>query len=56
MGREATVCLFRTRAGLAALLLLAGCGDSKEGQVAADKDPFNESVVTTYEIAIDPAD
>ena len=48
--------LFRTRTALAALLLLAGCGDSKEGQLAAEKDPFNENVVTTYEITIDPAD
>ena len=46
----------KRNAALAALLLLGGCGDSKEGQLAADKDPFDESVVTTYEIAIDPAD
>jgi len=44
------------KAVLAAFLLFGGCGDSKEGQLAADKDPFNESVVTTYEITIDPAD
>jgi len=36
-------------------LLLAGCKPSSEGKTA-EKDPFNEDVVTTYEITIDPAD
>lgn len=37
------------------LLLLWGCKPSSEGETA-EKDPFNENVVTTYEITIDPAD
>ncbi len=42
-------------AAMALLLLLGSCKKSKEGQVA-EKDVFDESVVTTYEIGIDPAD
>jgi len=38
------------------LLMLGGCGDSKEGAGAPGKNPFDESVVTTYEITLDPAD
>jgi spore coat protein CotH len=38
-----------------ALLLLIGCKPSSEGQTA-EKDPFDEKVVTTYELTIDPAD
>lgn len=37
------------------LLLLLGCKPSSEGQTA-EKDPFDEQVVTTYEITIAPAD
>ena len=37
------------------LLVLAGCKPSSEGK-RAEKDPFDENVVTTYEITIDPAD
>src|SRR6185295_552972 len=58
---EETVPSFQT-SGLArrtalALLLLAGCDQtkSKEGQ-SAQKDVFDENVVTTYSITIDPAD
>jgi spore coat protein CotH len=36
-------------------LLLPACGNPKEGQMA-QKDVFDEQVVTTYEIGIDPAD
>src|SRR5437879_860468 len=63
-GAEATVRGFRIepdrrlpmalRAMLAALLL-SGCGDSKEG-LSAQKDVFDENVVTTYSITMDPAD
>jgi spore coat protein CotH len=38
-----------------ALLLLVGCKPSSEGSTG-EKDPFDEQVVTTYEITIDPAD
>ena len=37
------------------LALLWGCKPSSEGK-QAEKDPFDENVVTTYEITIDPAD
>jgi len=37
------------------VLVLCGCGDGNEG-AAAGRDPFNESVVTTYDITLDPAD
>src|SRR6185436_11879734 len=42
-------------AGCCLLLLMWGCKPSSEGETA-EKDPFNENVVTTYEITIDPAD
>lgn len=38
------------------LFLLGGCSPSNEGKLASQKDPFDESVVTTYEIAIAPSD
>jgi spore coat protein CotH len=37
------------------MVLLGGCGDKKEGALA-EKDPFDESTVTTYDITIAPAD
>jgi len=33
-------------------LLLAGCGDGKEGA----RDPFDDRVLTTYELTLDPGD
>jgi spore coat protein CotH len=44
-------------ATIAVLLLLAGCDSkSEEGQQAASKDPFNENVVTTYELTMAASD
>lgn len=36
-------------------LIIASCGDG-DSPVAAGKDPFDENVLTTYEVTLDPAD
>jgi spore coat protein CotH len=47
--------LLLTRSASLVFLLMWGCKPSSEGETA-EKDPFDEKVVTTYEITIDPAD
>lgn len=44
------------RWGWLSLLLLAGCGDGGKKTAAAGRDPFDEGVLTTYELTMAPAD